>query len=162
MDIDYLKSLRNKGLSYQKIGTLFGTSRQRIHQLVNSYSTNKRKTIPGEPRTRSRNPLKEEILKKKVGVESLPINPIKDGQLSVVREWARIRDNRTCQICHKEWVPGTRRLDVHHLDEDRQQSRDCKWDMENLDRLITLCHKCHFNLEYFKKKQSLALKAFHS
>src|SRR3989344_3286690 len=35
-----------------------------------------------------------------------------------LRELVRIRDNHTCQKCGKKWIEGTRRLDIHHLDEE--------------------------------------------
>lgn len=74
-----------------------------------------------------------------------------------LREAVRIRDNYTCQICGHVWDPKERRLDVHHMDEDKegdvgrsyQNSKD-SW------RMITLCHKCHLNLGHLKKKMSIA------
>ena len=37
MDKEKLIELRQKGLSYQQIGQLFGVSRQRIHQILSGY-----------------------------------------------------------------------------------------------------------------------------
>lgn len=72
-----------------------------------------------------------------------------------VKELVRIRDKRTCQECKLKWKYGMRRLDVHHLDENKQSTSRLrmqhKWDFENMDRLITLCHKCHFNLAMTKR-----------
>jgi len=78
------------------------------------------------------------------------------GGLDFIREVVRSRDNRTCKICLKKWNIGERRFDVHHLDEVNGKSagslRSSKYDRENLDRMITLCHKCHIQLHYSAKK----------
>ncbi len=66
------------------------------------------------------------------------------------REFVRIRDNHTCRICGYKWKEGERRLDVHHLAEDMLGKNRIKmvhkYDKENHDKLLTLCHKCHMNL----------------
>lgn len=74
------------------------------------------------------------------------------------REIARQRDNHTCRICLNKWVEGQRRFDIHHL------SGFCgklsrKYDkIDNLEMLITLCHKCHLNLETVKVKMKNAVR----
>jgi 5-methylcytosine-specific restriction endonuclease McrA len=68
-----------------------------------------------------------------------------------IREKVRQRDNWTCQKCGKIWEEGTRRLDVHHLDEKLESNRTYQGS-RCLDRMITLCHKCHLNLPHVKKK----------
>lgn len=52
-----------------------------------------------------------------------------------IREKIRERDNRTCQICRRPSVVFEQKLDVHHIDANK----------ENVDwsNLITLCHSCH-------------------
>ena len=65
--------------------------------------------------------------------------------ISRTRELARIRDKQSCQDCKKVWMEGQRKFDIHHLNGlcgKRSQSYDKVTDMEGL---ITLCHKCHFN-----------------
>lgn len=78
------------------------------------------------------------------------------GSRDRVRELVRIRDKRTCRSCGLQWKKGMRRLDVHHLDEDREgksaQQGSATWDREHLHRMITLCHKCHLNLDTVKSK----------
>jgi len=58
-----------------------------------------------------------------------------------VRELIRIRDNYTCQLCHKK------AKHVHHIDYDKKNCSE--------DNLITLCIKCHLktniNRNYWKK-----------
>lgn len=142
MEREKLINLSQKGFTYKEIGELFGISKQRVHQIIRGYSSYKK--VKG---------FDDSLLFVKHKLKPKITNPIKMGQLDRIRELVRIRDNRTCQICNKVWKPGTRRLDVHHLDENKQQSRDCRWDSQNMDRLITLCHKCHFSLDSFKNKK---------
>jgi len=68
-----------------------------------------------------------------------------------LKEKARIRDHYTCQKCGKVWVPGTRRFDVHHKNFIPSQTVAMKYSKnKDLDRLITLCHRCHMNLPEHK------------
>lgn len=64
------------------------------------------------------------------------------------RELVRARDNYTCQKCKRVWREGFRRFDVHHLDESMlgktRSKGTTKYDRENMDKLITFCHKCHY------------------
>jgi len=67
------------------------------------------------------------------------------GWTKTFKEQIRQRDNYKCQICGCPEVEMYRKLDVHHIDYDR----------ENLipDNLISLCLSCHiktnFNREYW-------------
>lgn len=61
------------------------------------------------------------------------------------RELVRTRDNYTCQSCGKKWKEGQRRFDIHHLDNLCGKLSKKADSVKNLNRLITLCHKCHFN-----------------
>jgi hypothetical protein len=73
--------------------------------------------------------------------------PKHDKELSgrdLNREKVRQRDNHTCQDCKKKWSEGARRFDVHHLD-GLCGKKSRKYDKcDDLNRLITLCHRCHF------------------
>lgn len=62
------------------------------------------------------------------------------------REARRIRDGHTCQMCGKMKLPGKRRLDIHHLRGVCGKKSRSYDKLEELDNLITLCHKCHFNM----------------
>lgn len=79
-----------------------------------------------------------------------------DGR-NYVRELARTRDRYTCQTCGKVWRPGSRRLDVHHLDGLCGTVGKGNDKLSDLPILITLCHRCHFNhplhskAEYFSR-----------
>lgn len=57
------------------------------------------------------------------------------GWCHTLKERIRDRDRRRCQLCGKTAVENGRKLDVHHIDEDKH----------NLDpsNLITLCASCH-------------------
>ena len=70
------------------------------------------------------------------------------------REIVRIRDNHTCQDCRSKWDGVGRRFDVHHLDECGQKS--LKYDsIYDISRLITLCHKCHYNRSEHRVKRKV-------
>ena len=74
------------------------------------------------------------------------------------RELIRIRDDHTCQLCGKKWEEGQRRLDVHHIDCEKEKTRQ----VDNLEKeqhnLVTLCHKCHLNLPEHRAAQVLGHK----
>ncbi len=77
------------------------------------------------------------------------------------RELVRIRDNHTCQICFKKWKKGTRRLDVHHLNDNEGKASKAYESIEKILEIgyaITLCHKCHLNLPSEKEKISKGMK----
>ena len=74
-------------------------------------------------------------------------------------ELVRIRDNHTCQKCGKVWKEGTRRLDVHHTDEEIEGKLGLKYcNCKDMTKMITLCHKCHLNLPVVKKKMIKSYK----
>jgi len=74
------------------------------------------------------------------------------------RELVRIRDNHTCQKCNTVWIQGTRRFDIHHLN-NACGKRSISYDrIGEIPGLITLCHKCHMNLDHVKEKMSLSIR----
>mgnify|MGYP001568008121 CR=1 FL=1 len=75
--------------------------------------------------------------------------------IDITRQKVRERDNHTCQKCKKKWRKG-RRFDVHHLDLKMESKRNYNYDKNNIDKLITICHKCHLNMPHIKKKLSLS------
>lgn len=81
-----------------------------------------------------------------------------DGGRDFIRELVRVRDNHTCQICLKKWNKGRRRFDVHHEDESSEgkshERNVVERDKKNFNKMITLCHKCHFNLDCVKQKMA--------
>jgi hypothetical protein len=70
---------------------------------------------------------------------------------NTLKESIRQRDNFKCKICNKLQEENTRKLDVHHIDYNKQ---NC-----NPDNLITLCMQCHrktqinrdYWIDYFKR-----------
>jgi hypothetical protein len=66
---------------------------------------------------------------------------------NILKEQIRARDNYTCQECGCPEIECNRRLDVHHID----------YDKNNLDKnnLISLCRRCHnktnHNREYWER-----------
>jgi len=141
---ELLTAMRKKGLTYAKIGRFFGLSKQRIHKILNPRKTQE-STVD--------NPIRLNLTK---------LTGMPKGSRDRTRELVRIRDFHTCQICFKKWRKGERRFDVHHLDEKYEglqgegRNGTTKWDREHLDKMLTLCHKCHFNLDQVRRKMSLA------
>lgn len=68
------------------------------------------------------------------------------------REVVRIRDSHKCQDCGHKWNDGERRLDVHHLN-GLCGKLTYRYDkIEDIDGLVTLCHRCHMNQEEVVEK----------
>lgn len=69
------------------------------------------------------------------------------------RNLVRMRDNFTCQNCGHSRPPEMvgknkefpKSLDVHHLNGECGKNSMGYDSVKNMDGLITLCHKCHFN-----------------
>lgn len=158
-------------MGYGSIATLLGISRQRVHQIYMGYKTlpktNKTfikkengETIEIKMNERIFNSNFPKVIKIPKLADFFVKNPIKEGAKDRVREFVRIRDNHTCKICLRKWKVGKRRFDVHHLDEEREGKSSekgvAKWDKEHTNRMITLCHKCHFNLDSVSKKMKVS------
>ena len=145
--------LRKGGLSFVKIGRKLGVSRQRVHQILTGYSA--RKIIPA---------IDHKILtrqkRKSIGIGDFKADSSRGGR-EFINEIIRHRDNYTCQICHKKWTKGHRRLDIHHIDPKwdgrSRQKGILKYNRENMDKLVALCHKCHFTLDVTRKRISRKL-----
>ena len=76
------------------------------------------------------------------------------------RELARIRDKHTCQKCGKIWQEGQRRFDVHHLNGKCGEMSKEYDKVSEINGLITLCHKCHFNRhDWAPKVKSLLINS---
>ena len=58
-----------------------------------------------------------------------------EGWTEELKESIRIRDNRLCRACSKNKHKNGREMDVHHIDESK--------DNHNPENLISLCHSCH-------------------
>lgn len=82
----------------------------------------------------------------------LPKHSYKLEGIDLMRERIRKRDKHTCRICFEVWKLGNRRFDVHHLEDENGKSigskKDYRYDRNNPDKMITLCHRCHLRLEY--------------
>lgn len=172
MNIEIMIKMREEGHTYVSIGRKFGISRQRVHQLITGYRSpasiipveelqtwTKRKQLkyPKEweefklkhPRAIAPEDLKvwNERKRKYLGLPTENIHTSGGGR-EFIREIVRIRDNHTCQRCKKTWIKGQRKFDVHHLDEEMLGKNRVKgvisYDKENMNKLITFCHKCHY------------------
>ena len=147
----FIKKLYQKGHTFASIGKLLGITRQRVQKIL--------KKIKGKEKDKLYycKVCKEGFMgheKKKRFLCDIHLNKFQGRDR--VREAVRVRDNYTCQICFKKWRKGQRRFDVHHLDEIYEGKSNDKGiyqiDKNEIDRMITLCHKCHLNLESVKKK----------
>jgi hypothetical protein len=135
-----IEKLRKNRFTLKEIGSKLNISRQRVHQILNGIHKKK-------------DPKYHKILTKErrrlLGLPSGDVDKNLGGR-EFTRELVRMRDNRTCQRCGKKWVKGKRRFDVHHLDEKivgkiNTLKVPIKYDRENMDKLITFCHQCHFD-----------------
>ena len=154
-------ALRKKGVSFCKLATTFGVSHQRIQQIVRiperkrfffrlqceacgweTEGYRKRQfCMPCYLKDKDVRKTKKDMLAdifkdvpewKKQGRER-------------VRFLTRHRDKFTCQDCGKKWNVGERQFDVHHLGGMCGKNSRGYDSIEDMNTLITLCHKCHFN-----------------
>lgn len=138
--------LRKKKFSLRKIGSLLNISGERVRQIIKGKTKKVRVALP---------PKKCQICDEMIIFQTTDRyrkycqkcseNLKHFSGRDMVREKVRMRDKYTCQKCGKIWNDEMRRFDIHHLNGDcgkysRKYDRVC-----NVDGLITLCHKCHFN-----------------
>ena len=69
------------------------------------------------------------------GISFEPYPPSFNQQL---KDRIRVRDNFICQKCGVPELECDRRLDIHHIDYDKNNCKD--------DNLLSLCHKCNTNV----------------
>src|SRR3990167_1449568 len=141
---EIIKNLRNQGKTFRFIGNTLKISKQAVHQLFNTKE-------PPAKKVKIPKPIKYCSCGKIAKIIYCPsCNKIKlhTGR-GRTRELVRIRDNHTCQNCGKKWIEKTRRFDVHHLNGlcgKKSRSYD---KISEMDKLITLCHKCHYHRHDF-------------
>lgn len=140
---EFVQQCLAKRMTYAAIAKLMGITRQRVKQIE------RWEPVPFINSSVLQNQKREQL-------DALPPSPFKAGQRDKIREWVRVRDKHTCQICLKVWKPGQRRFDVHHEEEHMEgQSKEkgiTRYDLANMDKMVTLCHKCHLNLDVVRRK----------
>jgi hypothetical protein len=154
-----ISEMRDKRMTYREIGGLLGISWQRVHQIHTGYAY-RPLLIPPE-----KHKIWTEDKRKLLKIKGSPAqNGITSGGRDWVRELVRIRDKHRCQMCFKQWRKGMRRFDVHHTNESQEgtsfKKHAAKRDKKNIDKMTTLCHKCHLNLDSVRKKMSVAQKLY--
>ena len=127
-----ITELRKQGKTFDFIGRQLKMTRQGVHQFLHY-----------QPHPR---PIKEYIKKPRREVDKTLRN---FAGRDYTREMVRIRDSHKCQECGKSWKVGSRRFDVHHLNGLCGQMSTAYDRISNIDGLITLCHKCHYNRHDF-------------
>ena len=60
-----------------------------------------------------------------------------------LREVIRNRDRRKCQMCEKSELENNKKLDIHHMDYNKQNN--------NPNNLISLCRNCHTKTSFNRK-----------
>ncbi len=135
----YLREKKN--LPDRAIGELFSITRERVRQI--------RKDIK---HYRPVEELKTATLRKRESLGIFGEVKIKGGGRDFIREVVRMRDKHTCQVCKRRWNEGQRRFDIHHLNGFCGKKSRSVDKISEIDGLITLCHKCHFNRPEHKSK----------
>jgi len=135
-------SLRKKGFTLIKIAKIFSISKQAVGERIRK----------GTPKCRG-------FYFDKHVFESCGLEASKISGRERTRMLVRIRDKFKCQSCFKKLLPvearnlGKRLFDIHHLNGlcgKKSRSYD---KISDMDGLITLCHKCHFNRHDFSQKK---------
>jgi two-component SAPR family response regulator len=72
------------------------------------------------------------------------------------RGLVRKRDNHTCQACNKVWQEGERQFDCHHINGLCGKKSRAYDKIKDIDEMITLCHKCHYNHPLHSQKIKLS------
>ena len=154
-NIKDIKELRCRGYSLQDIGNKYNCTRERVRQVL----LNPKPAKPLEYRKCiDCNVLFLTYIELQKFCHNCSFNIDRLKGYSRIRELVRIRDKRTCQKCNKKWIEGMRRFDVHHEDEEMEglglYKGIYKADKENMNHMITYCHKCHLNLDSVRSKMS--------
>lgn len=147
---ELMKKLRAEGLTLQKIGDKFGVTRERVRQiLAGKQHQRKVQWVIAHQSFRRTCYICRAVLETptKFCDNCVKENKLGNGGRELPRGLVRGRDNNTCQVCGYKWK-GTekKRLDVHHLN-GLCGKHTTKYDPpEMLYFMITVCHKCHYNL----------------
>ena len=146
--------MRRKRMTYRRIGDLLGISYQRVQQIDTGYVSPKRRQPP-----KHLPPIQLGSLPSVAHGQIAKLTGMKAGSRDRIRELIRIRDKHTCQICLAKWKKGKRRFDVHHMTEEYESGSNrgipvAEMDRTQIDQMITLCHKCHLNLDSVRRKMS--------
>ena len=140
-------ALLEKGNTRTKIAKLYKISTERVRQIIN-----KRYYIIHESSCEA---CKKTFLKKDSHHKYCPYCSRLQKNLQGrerTRELTRVRDNHTCQSCGLKWDENMRKFDVHHLNGNCGKYSKGYDRIKDISSLITLCHKCHMNLEEVKRK----------
>lgn len=156
-----IKDLYSSGaFTYQQLADRYGITKQRVQQIVigvrkeilpsHNIELSKYETIEDYLTMRAKNNhLLNPIMENIKDIDITKKTKMKSGSRDRFRELIRLRDNYTCQLCGIKWTPDKRRLDTHHIFGDSIDSKAVGGD--HLE-MITLCHKCHLNVDAYKMR----------
>lgn len=150
-----IKTLRKKGKTLQEIGDIYKVSRERIRQILVSQPMIKIRecSLCGETFSGFN------LGSQRLCFKCLSLIKGKEGR-DVTRFLVRFRDKFTCQDCglvrtdedvkkHNSSISGLKgkikSLDVHHLEGLCGKKTKDYDQIKDIYKLITLCHKCHYN-----------------
>lgn len=155
-----IKKMREDGMSLEKIGKVFKVSRERIRQIllpqtkkIYTYKCEDcgEKTInSGRISKKCQSCFTKKLnanRQKRFVLQEIFKNKPKWKQEGRERnrEIVRFLDDYTCQMCFKVWHKGQRSFDIHHLNGQCGKNSRGYDSLSNVENMITLCHKCHFN-----------------
>ncbi len=132
-------TLKKRDFSLKEIGLLFSLSGERIRQIINKKPHLVSCIVCQKVLTYNR---------KKYCVKHIPFQYAGRDR---TRNLVRIRDKFTCQECGLVRTPkmckisSKRNLDIHHLNGMCGKKSKGYDKVSEMNGLITLCHKCHFN-----------------
>jgi len=159
---------KNYGKNFKEIANIYNITHQRVQQICSKPIIIIEKCKCGNSKTFINSKFCKECLQNnKIEIRNLSRNNVLNREFyglskilsgrDLIREKVRKRDNFTCQSCFKVWEIGTRRFDVHHLN-GLCGKKSRKYDKnKDIDGLITLCHRCHFNHPQHSKKLTIKL-----
>lgn len=149
-----IRQMKAARWSFQEIGAQLGISRQRAYQIFVNYKSKSNVKPARDHKVLTAK--KRKLLN--IDLPSIPNSTLKGRDH--IHEKVRVRDNHTCQLCFRVWKPGQIRFDVHHIDEAQEGKGLTRgsytYDTNNPQKMITLCHKCHMNLDTVRRKHSIA------
>lgn len=150
MDLEKRKagmiSLRKQGLTLKEIGLKYSVSRERVRQIIHNLRPRQPKIVLWRRITCLVCRQKLESTQTKYCIACVSYYQLDRQGREKSRSLVRARDNDTCQSCGQVGGGKSKRLDVHHQNGNCGKMTKSYDKVSALHDLITVCHKCHYNL----------------